>query len=144
MIYDPWRDAAQRHPDVHIERCDCQPFRGAWVPDERVILLDRSLLRAERNEVLAHEIAHLDLGHRPTGRAWFDKRQEKQADDLAATRLLPLEELAEVISAGALGSDEVALALDIPTKVVTRRVRRLTDAERTYIEDQIEAKGEVA
>lgn len=144
MTYDPWRDAAERHPQVHIERCDCQPFRGAWVPDERVILLERTLLRPERHEVLAHEIAHVDLGHRPTGHRWFDRRQERQADQLAARRLVHVQQLADAIAEGALGPDEAGAAMDLPASVVRRRVLQLTAEEKSYIQERIDAMGAVA
>lgn len=144
MTYDPWRDAAERHPGVHIERCDCQPFRGAWIPGEQVILLEQTMLRAERNEVLAHEIAHVDLRHAPTGHGWFDRRQERAADDLAAFRLLSVERIADAIVEGALGADEVSEAIEVPAHVVTRRVRQLTDAEKDYIKRRLAAKGQVA
>lgn len=144
MTYDPWRDAAQRHPAVHVEPCDCKPFRGALVRELDVILVESSLRRPERDEVLAHEIAHLDLDHAPTGHVWFDRRQEMHADELAAWRLVSARALAEAIAEGAFGSDEVARHLEIPAGVIERRLRLLTDAEKDYIERRVAAKGAVA
>lgn len=144
MTYDPWRDAAARHPDVHVEPCDCLPANGAWVPQERVILVEQTLDRPHRHEVLAHELAHVDLDHWPTGRPWFDRRQERQADVLAAMRLVSLEQLADAIVEGALGPEDVADAVELPARVVRRRVRVLTEAEKDYIERRLAAKGDVA
>lgn len=133
VAYSPWNDAAQRHPDVRIGRVDCRPARGAWIPSERVILLDKTLMRAERNTVLAHEIAHVDLHHVMTGRRWFDRRQERQADALAAERLIGLDELADALL-WALCPDEVAEQLDVTVDVVRRRILTLTVDEKAYID----------
>lgn len=138
MAYSPWTDAAQRHPDIHIGRVDLRPARGAWVASERVILLDRRLQRAERNAVLAHEIAHVDLAHVMTGRKWFDRRQERDADRLAADRLVDLVRLADALR-WALCPEEVAHELDVPVDVVRRRIRSLTDEEKASIERALAA-----
>lgn len=140
MGYDPWRDAASRHGDVIIRRTSCLPARGAWIEGARVILLERSLRRPERNAVLAHEIAHIDLEHRMTGRLWFDRRQERDADRLAAARLITVEDLAEALrSVDGGGPAEVAHELGVPVDVLMRRVRALTDDEKASIERFLEA-----
>ena len=133
MRYNPWRDVGDRHPDVIILRTDCHPARGAWVSDAQVILLERTLDRAERNTVLAHEIAHVDLAHSMTGRKWFDGRQERQADALAADRLVDLDDLADALL-WALCPEEVAEQLDVTVAVVRRRVHALTADQKAYIE----------
>lgn len=121
---------------MHIERTDCRPARGAWIASERVILLDQALARAERNTVLAHEIAHVDLDHVMTGRRWFDRRQERDADTLAAERLVDLEQLADALR-WALCADEVAHELDVTVDVVRRRIRSLTPEEKAWIEERL-------
>src|SRR5690606_8709146 len=87
LTYSPWDDAAERHPDIHIERWDISPARGVWVASERVILLDRGLDHTERRCTLAHELAHIDLGHTET-HGWLRGRLESDANRLAARRLL--------------------------------------------------------
>lgn len=138
MAYSPWHDARERHPDIHIGRVDMRPARGAWIAAERVILLDRGLRRAERNTVLAHEIAHVDLEHRMTGRRWFDRRQERDADRLAAARLVDLDRLADALR-WALCPEEVAHELDVTVDVVRRRIRSLTVEEKAEIEGRLSA-----
>lgn len=137
MGYDPWSDAALRHPGVHIERCDLAPARGAWVAEHRVILLERSMLRPERNCTLAHEVAHIDLAHESTGLRWFDRRQERDADTTAAIRLLPLGDLAAVL-AWALSPEDVARELDVTPRMVRIRLRGLSDEDKATIERRIE------
>lgn len=128
MTYDPWRDAAERHPDVVIRRTDCLPAFGAWIEAARVILVEQSLERPARNSVLAHEVAHLDLGHRMTGDGWFDRRQERQADRLAARRLVTFEALADALT-WALTEDEIADYLHVTPDVVRLRFADLTARE---------------
>lgn len=135
MAYSPWQDAAERHPGVHIGRVALRPARGAWIASERVILLERTLDRAERNTVLAHEIAHIDLDHVTTGRKWFDRRQERDADRLAATRLVDLDDLADALT-WALCPEEVADELDVTVDVIRRRILALTDEEKAYIQQR--------
>lgn len=94
MTYDPGADAAERYPDWVIRR---RPL--GWGLTEvlckrsRVILLEAGTTTAQRRCCLAHAIAHLDLGHHAGSRDRYDRRQEAEADQLAARRLLPLESL---------------------------------------------------
>lgn len=134
MAYSPWADAAERHPGIHIERCDIAPSKGAWVPSERVILLDVALDQDERRSVLAHEVAHVDLEHEPAG-GWFGRRMEREADILAARRLLgDIEEIADAICEHPLQPGLVAERLCVPLRVLRRRLEALSDQERAIIQ----------
>lgn len=117
-----------------------EPFRGAWLPDDRVIFLDRALGRADRNSVLAHEIAHIDLEHESTGRPWFDRRQERQADRLAARRLIDVERLAEALK-WCLCEEELADHLDVTVDVVRLRLAMLRDSEKAQIDTLVWGKS---
>lgn len=137
LRYSPWADAAQRHPDVHIERCDIAPARGAWVPSEKVILIDQALDMAGRRATLAHELCHIDLEHQPTG-GWFGRRMERDADMLAAARLLPdPEQIADALAVYPLEPTQVAALLDVPLRILRRRLEVLTDDERAVIERRL-------
>lgn len=136
MTYDPWRDAADRHPDVHIERIPMGQARGAWIASEQVIFIECSLDRASRRTVLSHELAHIDLDHSATARGWFSRRQERQADDLAAERLIDLDDLASALT-WAQSQEEVAAELEVTVDVLRRRVRTLTKAEVAYIHERL-------
>lgn len=136
MGYSPWTDARERHPDVAIARADLDPARGAWIPAERVILIDGGLRPAERDVVLAHEIAHLDLDHERTGHGWFDQRQERQADQLACVRLVTLEQLARLLQ-WASCVEEIAVELGVTVETVRRRVDLLTEAERAWLAQRL-------
>ena len=137
MRYSPWADAAERHPDIHIERCDIAPTRGVWVPSEHVILLDVALDMAGRRTTLAHELAHIDLDHHPAN-GWFGRRMEHDADRLAAQRLLgSVEDIADAICVHPIDPDKVAEHLGITLCVLRRRLSLLTGAEKTYIEQRL-------
>lgn len=137
MRYSPWADAAERHPDVHIERCDIAPARGVWVAEEKVILLDSHLDVAGRRCTLAHELAHIDLGHRPA-HGWFGRRQEAEADRLASARLLSdVERIAEAFAVYPLDLAAVADYLAVSVPVLRRRLHALTHDEKLAIERRL-------
>lgn len=101
--------------------------------DAAVILLDVDLDRAERRSTLAHELAHIDLGHRVAG-GWFGRRLEAEADRLAAQRLLEsVDQLADALATHAGHLAGAAEHLDVPLRVLERRLARLTDDERATI-----------
>lgn len=143
MTYSPWADAATRHPDVEIRRCAI-PANGAWIASERVILLDEELDVAGRRCALAHEIAHIDLRHtsRP---GWIGRRHERDADSLAARRLLDdVEAIADAMCVHPLHPELVAEHLSVTERVLRRRLMLLTDAEKAYIEARLALREESA
>lgn len=139
MQYSPWADAAERYPDIQIERCDIAPVNGAWVPSERVILIDAKLDRSGRRAALAHELCHVDLGHTPAD-GWFGRRMEREADTLAAQRLLAdVAVLADAIAEQPLQPGLIAQQLDVPLRMLRRRLENLTAEEKRAIEERVAA-----
>lgn len=129
--YDPWKDAAERHAGIHIQKAAIAPLRGAWVPSQRVILLARRLTIAETRHTLAHEIAHIDLAHARCSGPDGDRQQlrnEAAADQLAARRLVPLRDLADVL-AWTDEHDEVCEALAVTSDILMARLAGLTREE---------------
>lgn len=97
-IYDPGADAAQRYPDWVIRH---RPLGG--IPEvlsarRKVILINRDATPAERRCSLAHAVAHLDLMHDQTPGGIFVAYQERDANLLAAGRLVPVEAFVELLS----------------------------------------------
>lgn len=129
MTYNPWDDLAKRYPGIHVEWTPLAPSRAAWVPQERMILIDASLSKAERRCALAHELAHIDAKDSATGLCWFAGRQETFADKLAARRLIDIDDLAQVARWTSVTS-EAAEALDVTLDVLVLRCRTLWPAER--------------
>lgn len=92
---------------------------GGWFPDYDLILLAPDLHPVEQRCTLAHELGHATHGHHAGTSGWLHARQERQADQFAATLLVsPLEyELAERL----YGHSPSLLAreLDVTTNIVT-------------------------
>jgi hypothetical protein len=133
MMYDPGADAADRYPDVTIRHRLLGGVPAALSPNRRVILIERTMDRRARRCALAHEVAHLDLGH---GIPLCEGREERRADETAASRLIPLDRLADVLR-WALSPDEVAHDLDVTPHLARVRIRSLSPDEKAWIEDRI-------
>lgn len=70
--------------------------RSGYWPDEAVIHLTPGMSSRRVRCVLAHEIAHHALGHRPAAHGPVRARQEAAANDWAARRLIDPDRYAEV------------------------------------------------
>jgi hypothetical protein len=130
LTYDPAADAAERYPDWVIRTADL----GGVIPEvmsrsRRVILIEGRQNAAVRRCSLAHAIAHLDLGHHETLAGWFENREEADADDLAARRLITLEELGRAL-AWTRVRHEVAAELDVDLTMLAVREQGLDSSER--------------
>lgn len=136
--YDPWRDLARReHITLAVTRL---PVGLGWYfHDIDGIALDDRLDRVGRRCALAHELAHIDLGHthqvagRGPGTSRIARRREVEADLLAATRLITIDALADALR-WALCPEEVAHELDVTEDLARIRVEQLTDTEKSFIE----------
>lgn len=139
--HSPWRDAAERHPDVKIGLAKIAPLRGAWIVEENVIVIDVDLDQANCNAVLAHELAHIDLEHHAyqAPAKWFAIRWEHEADDLAAARLLDnVDEIAEAMALHPQSIDMASDYLEVPPDVLWRRLMHLTNTEKTLIVERLD------
>lgn len=151
MIYDPWQDLRDRnHLTLAITRL---PIGDAWyLHDVPGIALDDRLTRVERRCVLAHELAHIDLGHMDqaaNGLCWdlgtsrIARRRELAADKIAARRLILTRRLAEALCSH---DDQPSVAddLDVTERVLAVRLDHLHPAERGYITRRIAMRESVA
>lgn len=136
MIYNPWADAIRRYPDIHIERCDLGSAHGAWISSQRMILLDETLDRVQLRCSLAHEIAHIDLRHVNTDMSWFDQKAERDADTLAAQRLIPLDQLATTARCNEWDWHQTARDLNVTFAVLLTRVHLLAPEQRATALEQ--------
>lgn len=69
---------------------------GGYRPGDRVIRLTPGLPQPTARSLLAHEIAHHVLEHRPTEFGPVHKRQERHANEWAARLLIPHDRYIEV------------------------------------------------
>lgn len=109
---------------------------GYFDPDARTVIVRPGLTRAVRRATLAHEVAHVEVHDSTEGTWWaqVDARHvEDCADEIAARRLLPLDELVDVLAV-ARSVDAVAVEMDVDVPTVRARIATLTAAERRYVE----------
>lgn len=137
MSYCPQRDLDARLPNIAVTAASLAPARAAYVVEHEVIVLDKALEPAVRRSALAHEIAHLDLKHRPTGIPHFDARQERAADRLAARRLIIVNAFVDAILAGANDDISAAEFLDVDARTVETWRASLSSAEVALIQNRI-------
>lgn len=144
--YSPWEDLAARQ---HLTYVRCRlPIADAWyLPDVPGIAIDDRLTRTERRCALAHELAHIDLEHHHQaagngqGTSRIARRNEAEADQLAARRLITLEDLVEHVP-GASCRWELAERLDVTEHVLAVRHEHLHPSERAYLKQRLE-RGEL-
>lgn len=123
-----------------------RPLRG--IPEvlsrrNKVILLDQVQSRVERRCSLAHAVAHLDLGHANTPAGFFERRQEREADVLAARRLISIEQLAQVLC-WTVDRGEVAAELQVDLPMLAIRERHLKQSEKRYLGRRVRRLGATA
>lgn len=86
--YDPMGDAAERWSEW---RFLTTPLRGVTSelisPQAKAVLIDQAWWDRDAAEALAHQIAHLDLGHHEDMGRPFTDEDERQAVWLAQVRL---------------------------------------------------------
>ncbi len=107
--------------------------QGYWSACAKVILIRDGLTVVERRCVLAHEMAHVELGHhRRTGKdaALLAVIQENEAHLTAARRLIPLPILAAVAD---VGGTAAAGLLFVTPAILTVRIKHLHPAEVHYL-----------
>ncbi|MCS4276754.1 Zn-dependent peptidase ImmA (M78 family) [Mycetocola sp. BIGb0189] len=88
-MYDPYAHAEALGVAVLARRIGAPT--GLWVPRLRVIFVRPGLTARHERSVVAHEVAHVVLGHSATSR-----KEERAADALAARNLIEDRRFAEV------------------------------------------------
>lgn len=142
--YEPGRDAAERYPDWVIRH---RPL-GGIIPEvlcrrRRVILIESGHTWPEKRCSLAHAVAHLDLDHVQTAIGHFAVRQEREADRLAARRLIPVRDLAAVLC-WTTHRTEVAAELEVDLATLQRREAHLHPSEMHYLKRNVRWLEETA
>lgn len=144
MKYEPGRDAAERYPDWVIRH---RPLSHG-IPEvmcrrRQVILIESRESWAAKRCSLAHAVAHLDLGHEATTSGTFDRRQEDHANQLAARRLITIEDLAAVLCWTRFNT-EVAAELEVDIRTLNTRQVHLHPSERALLVSKVQWLEETA
>lgn len=140
LTYDPVADVAARYPDWRVGHVDLGGFVSevlCWA--RRVILLEVTDRAEVSRSSLAHAIAHLDLGHAATISRHFESREERQADRLAASRLIPLPALESAMS-WSLEPGDIAAQLGVDLEMLQVRERALTLGERRRLAESLDVE----
>jgi hypothetical protein len=124
--WSPWV-AVAAHPELDVLFIPGLPVRGLYAPELHAIAIRAGLSRRMRRSILAEELAHYELGHRPTPDCREVARMELRAQRRAARQLISLEDLADALSDGAW--EEAAVRLDVDVAVLHTRIAGLTAAE---------------
>ena len=143
LSYDPGADAAARYPDWVIRHRQLGGIPEVLCRRRKVILINNAHTWPAKRSSLAHAVAHLDLGHATTASAYFEKREERDADQLAARRLITLDALAEVLC-WTRDYGEIAEELLVDVFMLKVRERHLHVAERHYLRRQVRPMEEIA
>ena len=109
---------------------------GRYYQHHRAIVLADDLTQAQRRCTLAHELVHAERGDISCCSDWHANKQERRVDQLAARRLIGLDQL---IDALLWGDDERELAevLWVDVETVRARLSGLTEVEKQIIEERL-------
>jgi Zn-dependent peptidase ImmA (M78 family) len=106
-------------PYEHAERLGVQLVPGRlrasnalWVPEKRMIILQPRMKVIQERSVLAHELGHVELGHRDDR-----PKHEVLADRFAAENLVDPDRLLELID-WAPNTAHLSLELGVTTKLM--------------------------
>src|SRR5690349_9632705 len=125
-MFHPWR-ALRSRPEIELFWRPLTGNRMAATDGVEVIVMRPGMSQAQRRSTIAHELAHIELGH-VNG---CTSREESQAAQLAARRLIPVEQLADAL----LWSHDlevVAEALWVDVGTLRTRAAHLHPSERNY------------
>lgn len=137
MPYHPWR-RLRALTDIQVMWWRVPGTLGLTNGVDRIVLNpDQS--QVERRCTLAHELAHIELGHRGGCVA----KHESQARRLAARRLIKVEHLADALL-WSQNRHEVAEVLWVDVDTLDTRLAHLHPAERHYITQRLAAREEPA
>lgn len=107
MTWDPWREVEQRNHIAFFRRplpsC-ASGFYARWPDGSAVVVVDDGQGRAEQTVALAHELVHDERGggcpcSDSAPRSWdaVVRQEEHRVADIAACRLVPLDELEALV-----------------------------------------------
>lgn len=133
-MYHPWRDARDReHLSITFERL-ADGRRGCLRGDR--ITINTGDDQAQRRSTLAHELVHDERRVFPVDRV-LRAREELTVERIAARRLIALDHLVDVLR-WTRSTGEVAAELWVDVPMLKALGRSLTDAERAWIDEQLE------
>ena len=136
-MYHPWRDARRReHLTIDVE--PLRDDRRGCLSGDRVTVNARDG-QAGRRCTITHELVHDErrvFPAEPVLRA----REEERVERIAARRLIALDALVDTLC-WTRDTGEAAAELWVDVPMFCAFVRSLTDAERAWIDAELEARA---
>lgn len=108
--YDPFEHAETLGINVTYGRL--RTGNGLWIPDYRTIVLQPRMKVIQERSVLAHEIAHADLGHRDDR-----PKHEVLANRYAAEHMIDSDHFADLVR-WTPDAARLSLELGVTTKLM--------------------------
>lgn len=108
--YDPYQHADALGVEIVYGRL--RASNGLWIPDFNTIVLQPRMRVIQERSVLAHEIAHADLGHRDSR-----PKHEVLADRYAAEHLVDHDLFSELVE-WTPDAARLSLELGVTTKLM--------------------------
>jgi Zn-dependent peptidase ImmA (M78 family) len=108
--YDPFEHAEALGIEVVYGRL--RTGNGLWIPDIRTIFLQTRMRAIQERSILAHEVAHADLGHRDDR-----PKHEVLANRYAAEHLIDAGRFAELVE-WTPDAARLSLELGVTTKLM--------------------------
>lgn len=137
-MFHPWRVLRGWH-DITVEWRHLPDSQYAVTNGRDRIWIDPRQSQAERRCTIAHEMAHIELGH-VNG---CSLAEEVAAAVLAARRLIPVRRLADAL-VWSQHPTEVAETLWVDRDTLETRLAHLHPAERHYITQRLAAREDGA
>lgn len=134
---DPWAVLAAL-PEITLGEHELHGALGLYFDDLKTIILATGLLQVQRRCTLAHELAHFRLGHTACADRRSARRQEVEAEVIAARWLIPLEALVRARLATAHPA-ELADELWVDVPLLDARLASLTRDEERTLEQRVRA-----
>jgi hypothetical protein len=135
--YHPWREARRRdHLDIQFVR---MPDGQRGCLRNGHVVINSSDGQAERRCTIAHELVHDERQIFPRDRV-LRAREERTVEQIAARRLIALENLVEVLC-WTRHEREAAAELWVDVPMLVAFVRSLSDEERDWIDEQLQQRG---
>jgi len=133
--FHPWRHARDHHAGTRITHE--RDLHVAGDTDGQHIRLHAGMTQAQRRCVLTHEIVHIERGTAHGDERWV-AREERIVDEIAARRLILIEDLIDALVWTRGNPDrECAWELWTDLHTLTVRVQNLSADERRHIDTEL-------
>lgn len=147
-MYHPYRHLLRYFRNGEGTTLSIEPTPGGkaewYSPDSDHMMLRPGQLQVERRCAVAHGLAHKDLGHSGTCEYPDSRRQasraEREADELAARRLIRLQDFIEVLC-WTDDKDEAADALWVTRHYLEVRLECMYMGEQKIVREALIARG---